>query len=73
MEDRRLVLREERPFDYKVVGGEKALIYHRNRLVFTAVGKDYRKLTTAIDGGDAYTLQLVMAKMTGHFKHETGA
>jgi hypothetical protein len=69
MEDRRNQLRDGQPFSWRMIGSEKAQILYGGRAVYVAVGKDFRKLKTAIDGGDPYAAQLAMAKITGHFKH----
>lgn len=68
MEDRRNVLADTRPYSYKVIGGDTALVFHSGKRVFTAVGKDYRRLQSAIETNDEYLVQLALAKMTGNFK-----
>ncbi len=68
MEDKRDILKETQPFTYKLIGTDKARIFYQNRPVFTAVGKDCQKLEKAIRNGEAYQIQLCMAKMTGNFK-----
>lgn len=69
MEDNRNILRDKAPFSYQLTGHGKALIFHQNKMVYTAVGKDYQKLQRAILTDDEYQIQLCMAKITGHFKH----
>lgn len=69
MEDKRDILRSQAPFSYKLVRDDTALIFYGNKLIHTAVGKNYQKLIRAIASQDTYTLQLCMAKMTGNFKH----
>lgn len=69
MEDKRNILRDEQPFDYKLLKDEKAQICHNNKMVKILVGKEYSKLIRAIDADDSYKLQLFMAKVTGNFKH----
>jgi len=68
MEDKRNLLKETQPFTYQLNGTDKARVFYQNRPVFTAVGKDYQKLEKAIRAGDAYEIQLCLAKMTGNFK-----
>jgi len=68
MEDKRNILRDERPFSYYLVGSNRAYVYCRSRLVFTAAGSDYAKLRKAISTDDEYQVQLALAKMTGNFK-----
>lgn len=69
MEDKRGVLTTQAPFSYRLIGEDKALIFYENKLVYTAVGKNYLKLRRAIESHDSYSIQLCMAKMTGNFKH----
>ncbi len=69
MEDKRNILKDDQPFDYKLLKDEKAQIYYYNKMVKILTGKDYTKLLRAIDAKDAYSLQLFMAKVTGNFKH----
>jgi len=68
MEDKRSILRDEKPFTYKLVGSNRAYVYYRSRQVFTAIGSDYAKLQKAISSEDEYNVQRVLAKMTGNFK-----
>ena len=69
LEDKRNILRDDQPFDYKLLKDEKAQIYYNSKLVKLLTGKDYAKLIRAIDEDDSYSLQLFMAKVTGNFKH----
>ncbi len=69
MEDKRHILRDEQPFDYKLLKDNKAQIFYNNRMIMLIVGKNYDKLLRHIDADDSYGLQLFMAKVTGHFKH----
>ena len=69
MEDKRDVLKEEKPFSYRMLGADKARIFYKSRAVHIAVGKDFLKLSKAVSSGDDYQLQMAMAKMTGNFKH----
>jgi hypothetical protein len=69
LEDKRDVLRDVKPFSYKLIECEKARIFFRGRPVYVAVGKDFRKLNEAIRSADEYAIQMAMAKMTGNFKH----
>jgi hypothetical protein len=68
LEDKRDVLKGERPFSYRLMGSDKARILYMGRPVFTAVGKDFKKLQDAIGSADEYAIQMAMAKMTGNFK-----
>ena len=69
LEDKRNILRDDQPFDYKLLKDEKAQIYYNSKLVKLLTGKDYAKLIRVIDEDDSYSLQLFMAKVTGNFKH----
>lgn len=69
MEDKRNILKEEEPFDYKLLKDDKAQIFYNNKMIKVIHGKDYIKLTNKINSDDEYTLQLFLAKITGHFKH----
>lgn len=68
MKEKRKILEDNLPFTYKLIGTDKAQIFYMNRLVFTAVGKNFQKLEKAIHDVDAYKIQLCLAKMTGNFK-----
>jgi hypothetical protein len=68
VEDKRDVLREKKPFSYRLIGNDKAQILYAGRPVFMAVGKDYKRLQAAIGSADEYAIQMAMAKMTGNFK-----
>ncbi len=69
MEDGRGVLKDDKPFSYRLMGKDKAQILFDGRPIHVAVGKDFARLEKAIEGGDDYALQMAMAKMTGNFKH----
>jgi len=69
MEDKRSILRKEKPFSYKKIGDNRYLIFYKGNNVYTAIGKDALRLEKAIDGNDDYSIQIAMAKMTGNFKH----
>jgi hypothetical protein len=68
MEDERGILKDEKPFSYRLMGADKAQILYGGRPVFVAVGKDFKRLDAAIRLDDEYALQMAMAKMTGNFK-----
>ncbi len=68
MEDKRSILKEEQPFDYKVLKDNKAHVYYRHKRIKLLTGKDYHKLIKCIESGDAYETQLFLAKVTGNFK-----
>ncbi len=68
LEDKRNILRNDLPFDYKLLKDEKAQVFYKNKLVKLLTGNDYAKLIRAIDEDNSYLLQLFMAKVTGNFK-----
>lgn len=67
-EDKRDVLKEESPFSYKLIKGEKALIYFNGKMIKTAKGKEYQRLQQSIETGGDYEIQMCLAKMTRNFK-----
>lgn len=69
MEDERHILRDEQPFDYKLLKDEKAQVFFKGKMIKVLIGKDYKKLIKCIDEADDYKRQLFLAKVTGNFKH----
>ncbi len=69
MEDKRALLREERPFSYKIIKDEKAIIYWKDKQIMVIKGKEYQRLSKTILENNEYKKQLFLAKITGHFKH----
>lgn len=67
-EDKRDILKEESPFSYKLIKGEKALIYFNGKMIKTAKGKEYLRLQQVIKTGSDYDVQMCLAKMTRNFK-----
>jgi hypothetical protein len=68
VEDKRNILADDKPFAYRSIKGNKAQITYRGKVVSVIAGKAYDRLLRAIDAGDAYELQLFLAKATGNFK-----
>ena len=60
---------EEEPFSYKVSKDKKVFLYWQGKLVMTLKEKDSNKFLARIENADAKEAQLVMAKVTGNFKH----
>lgn len=60
---------EEKPFDFQITKDGRVLIYWDNRLIMTVKGQAAEKLITKLDGTDESSVQLALAKVTGHFKH----
>jgi len=69
MEDKRNVLREERPFSWKILKNGKAFIFWNNKNIKTISGKELSKFERLLDVNDDYEIQLFLAKITGNFKH----
>ncbi len=66
--DKRGKLNEE-PFSYKVSKDKKVFIYWHGRLVMTLKEKDSSKFLERIEYVELKEAQLIMAKVTGNFKH----
>jgi hypothetical protein len=69
MEDKRNILLDEKPFDYKLIKEGKAIITYKGKAISTIAGKDYNKLVRVPALDNVYELQLFLAKTTGQFKH----
>ncbi|WP_239717160.1 hypothetical protein [Paenibacillus sp. 19GGS1-52] len=66
--DKRNRLSEE-VFTYKTTKDNKVFIYWKGKQVTILSGKASDKFLKAIEGKDHKDTQLVMAKITGNFKH----
>ena len=60
---------DQQPFDFQVTKDGRVLIYWGGKIVTTLTGEPARKLLAKLDGADEATIQLALAKATGHFKH----
>ena len=60
---------DETVFDYTSTKDGKVLIRWHGRHVTTLKGEKARKFLAQVDGLDEREAQLVMAKVTGNFKH----
>jgi hypothetical protein len=69
MEDKRNILKDQHPFEYKLIKDEKAQILFKGRVIKILHGKEFNKLQKVINLEDSYQLQLFLAKVTGQFKH----
>ena len=69
MEDKRDILKDEKPFSWKFLKEEKAIIYWNNKPVKTIFNKEFFKLERLAEKGNSYETQLFLAKITGNFKH----
>lgn len=69
MEDRRGKLAGDRPFAYRLTKDGKALISWRGKEIMVITGEKAARIRSEAAGGDEYSMQLLLAKLTGHFKH----
>lgn len=60
---------EEEPFSYKVLKDNKIFIYWYDKQVKILNGKESEKFLKRIENADSREVQLIMAKITGNFKH----
>lgn len=67
-EDKKGVL-QRGVFDYKVTKDKKVLISWNNKQVVILSGENAEKFISKIQNASDYEKQMVMAKMTGNFKH----
>lgn len=59
----------EEVFTYNATKSGKVLIYWYGKLVMTLKGEKAQKFLRQVEGLDDREAQLVMAKVTGNFKH----
>jgi hypothetical protein len=69
LEDRRKVLLDQQPFDYKEIKDNKIQIFFNGRLIKILHGSAYRKFKKIEVARDTFKIQLFLAKETGQFKH----
>ncbi len=60
---------EEDIFSYQVNKEGKIFIYWQNRQIMILKEAKARKLLAQLEGADRRQVQLLLAKITGHFKH----
>lgn len=60
---------QEKPFSYGITKADKTLIYYENRQIMILGAKDTKKLKAKLSGKGEHDIQLILAKVTGHFKH----
>lgn len=60
---------EEKPFAFQSTKDGKVFIHWKGKLVTTLRGKAAGKFLKSIADADATQAQLLMARVTGHFKH----
>lgn len=66
--DKRNRLKEE-PFSYRVSKDKKVFISWHEKQVMILKGKESEKFLAKLERADALEAQLIMAKITGNFKH----
>ena len=59
----------EQPFAYQTTKDGKVFIRWMGKTVSTLRGKAAEKFLKSMAGADAMQAQLLMARVTGHFKH----
>jgi hypothetical protein len=60
---------EEQPFTYRITKDGKVFIYWHGRQTMILKGESAEKLIASIEQADLQQAQLLMARVTGHFKH----
>jgi hypothetical protein len=60
---------EEQPFTYRITKDGKVFIQWHGKQIMILKGETAEKFITAIGQADAQQAQLLMARVTGHFKH----
>jgi hypothetical protein len=60
---------EEQPFTFQATKDGKVFIHWQEKLVTTLRGKAAEKFLKSIVDADPVQAQLLMARITGHFKH----
>ncbi len=60
---------EEQPFTHRITKDGKVFIHWHGRQIMILKGKSADKFITSIERLDSQQAQLLMARVTGHFKH----
>lgn len=60
---------EEEPFSYRVSKDNKVFLFWEDKQVKILKGKESKKFLDKIANADTFEAQLIMAKITGNFKH----
>lgn len=69
MEDQRDILKSIRPYRCVLSKDGRAFIYWQWKLIKIIKGSQVAELENVMQAGDEYQLQLLLAKLSGHFKH----
>jgi len=60
---------KEKPFSYKITKANKTFIYFENKRIMILNEKQTENFLSKIKGKEDFQIQLVLAKITGNFKH----
>lgn len=60
---------DEEPFSYKVTKDKKVFIYWYEKQVSILKGKESERYLERIENANSKEIQLILAKITGNFKH----
>ena len=60
---------EEQPFTFRTTKDGKVFIHWHGRQIMILKGKTADKFIASIEQSDSQQAQLLMARVTGHFKH----
>jgi hypothetical protein len=60
---------DEEPFSYKVSKDNKVFIFWYDKQVMILKGKESEKFLSRIQNANSKEAQLILAKVTGNFKH----
>ena len=64
-------LTADRPFDYRATKSGMVTISYKGRIVTTLRGREASRFLVKLESETSEDAQLVMAKATGHFKHDS--
>jgi hypothetical protein len=60
---------EQQPFTWQATKDGKVFIHWHGRQVLILKGEQAKKFISSISQADSHQAQLLMARVTGHFKH----
>ena len=60
---------EEQPFTFRTTKDGQVFIHWRGRQIMILKGESAKKFMAAVAQADVQQAQLLMARVTGHFKH----
>ncbi len=59
----------EHPFSYKITNSETIIIHRNNKQIAIIIGKESLKVQSKILNKSEQQIQLILAKITGNYKH----